>query len=188
MMLEERVAEVLARYELEILRSYRVRGAYVLETRQGLYLYRSYSGTETRASQEAAIQQCLMDRGFERVDRYLASTTGEFLGIDAMGEAHVVKRWYQGEECNLREPLEAERAAQTLAEMSALAGQMNGLANKAFAASELLNNTFVDVPARESQIVIGQIKGICLPRQRCAFFNFKAVAADMLRRKLYYIG
>ena len=125
-MLEERVAEVLARYPLEIQRSYRMRGAYVLETRQGLYLYRNYSGSEMRAGQEAAIQQCLMDRGFERVDRYLANTEGEFLGIDAMGEAHVVKRWFQGEECNLREPAEVELAAETLAELHQAMKRMKG--------------------------------------------------------------
>lgn len=124
-MLEERVAEVLGRYDLEIQRSWRVRGAYMLETRQGLYLYRTYSGSEVRAGQEAAIQQSLMDRGFERVDRYLADREGTFLGIDAMGEAHVVKRWYPGEECNLRVEEEVSLAAETLAELH---GAMKALA------------------------------------------------------------
>jgi len=57
--LEERVEDVLRNYELELLRAYRVRGAYLLETRQGTYLYKSYHGTETRAGYEAAIQGCL---------------------------------------------------------------------------------------------------------------------------------
>lgn len=127
-MLEERVEEVLRRYELEIMRSYRVRGAYVLETRQGLYLYRTYSGSEARAGQEAAIQQCLMDRGFDRVDRYLASQDGTFLGIDIMGEAHVVKRWFTGEECNLRAGEDVELAAATLADLhEAMAGMAPAL-------------------------------------------------------------
>ena len=115
--MEERVEDVLRGYELEILRAYRVRGAYLLETRQGTYLYKSYHGTETRAGYEAAIQGCLEERGFPLVDRYLANREGEFLSYDVMGEAHVVKRWFIGEECSLREQKDVRLAAGRLAEL-----------------------------------------------------------------------
>ncbi len=115
--MEERVEDVLRGYELEILRAYRVRGAYLLETRQGTYLYKSYHGTETRAGYEAAIQGCLEERGFPLVDRYLANREGEFLSYDVIGEAHVVKRWFIGEECSLREQKDVRLAAGRLAEL-----------------------------------------------------------------------
>jgi len=114
---EERVEDVLRRYELEILRAYRVRGSYVLETRQGIYLYKGYSGTENRAVYEAAIQRCLMERGFELVDLYLQNEEGNYLSYDVMGEAHVVKRWFLGEECDLKEKEDLSRVSERLAEL-----------------------------------------------------------------------
>lgn len=115
--MEERVEDVLKKYDIEIQRAYRVRGAYVLETRQGIYLYKGYSGTETHAGYEAGIQGCLMERGFTMVDLYLPNREGQYLTPDVMGEQHVVKRWFLGEECSLRDGRDIVQAAETLARL-----------------------------------------------------------------------
>lgn len=115
--MEERVEDVLRKYDLEIQHAYRVRGAYIMETGQGIYLYKSYGGSEIRAGYEAAIQGCLIERGFPMVDQYLKNSEGNYLSLDVMGEAHVVKRWYLGEECNLRERSDILLAAETLARL-----------------------------------------------------------------------
>jgi len=115
--LEERVEDVLRKYELEIQRAYRVRGAYILETAQGLYLYKGYHGSEIRAGHEAAIQKCLIERGLSMVDLYQKNREGTYLTFDIMGEPHIVKKWYLGEECNLREKDNVRLAAEMLARL-----------------------------------------------------------------------
>ena len=124
--MEERVEDVLRRYELEILRAYRVRGSYVLETRQGIYLYKGYGGTEARAVYEAAIQRCLVERGFDMVDLYLPNEEGNYLSYDVMGEAHVVKQWFLGEECDLKETADLIRVSERLAGLHLAMSGMRG--------------------------------------------------------------
>ncbi|MBR4990725.1 MAG: hypothetical protein IKY96_06135 [Oscillospiraceae bacterium] len=52
-----------------------------------------------------------------------------------------------------------KEAAEKLQAMAALATAANDLADTAYTASATLNNTFVDIPARDSEVLIGQING-----------------------------
>ena len=68
------------------------------------------------------------------------------------------------EQSKLDQTIDAEKeqrpeAADELQQAASLAAELDDLAAKALAGSKLLNNTFVDVPARGSQIVIGEIEG-----------------------------
>ena len=57
------------------------------------------------------------------------------------------------------EEQDRKAAAENLNAMASLAAAMGDLALDAYAGTQMLNNIFVDVPARSSQILIGEIEG-----------------------------
>ena len=57
------------------------------------------------------------------------------------------------------EEQDRKAAAESLDAMASLAAAMADLALEAYAGTQVMNNLFVDVPARSSQVVIGEIEG-----------------------------
>lgn len=96
---------------------YRVRGAYILETDQGLKLYRNYEGSDNKIEFEQSVKEHLTKTGYPYVDVYLRNQNGELITTDAMGTKYVIKSWYDGEECNLRDEKEIIAAARNLANL-----------------------------------------------------------------------
>lgn len=100
--MEDRSQEVLGKYDLRIYNTYRTRGAYVLETDQGLKLLCGYEGGEGRLEFEDTIKQQIAANGYENTDGYVRNCAGSILSVNSIGEKFVIKNWYDGEECNLK--------------------------------------------------------------------------------------
>ncbi|WP_167957127.1 CotS family spore coat protein [Anaerosporobacter faecicola] len=112
--MEDRHEEIWKQYNMAIRNVYRVRGAYILETNQGLKLYRNYEGSDTKIEFEQSVKEHLQKAGYTNVDLYLRNQNGELITEDSLGTKYVIKSWFNGEECNLRDEKEITAAANNL--------------------------------------------------------------------------
>lgn len=100
--MEDRSQEVLGKYELRIYNTYRTRGAYVLETDQGLKLLCGYEGSENRLEFEDSLKQQISGKGYGNVDTFVRNNLGEIVTTNSIGDKYLLKDWFDGEECSLK--------------------------------------------------------------------------------------
>ncbi|WP_310602821.1 CotS family spore coat protein [Anaerosporobacter sp.] len=115
--MEDRHEEIWKQYNMAIRNVYRVRGAYILETDQGLKLYRSYEGSESKVEFEQSVKEHLRKTGYANIDLYLRNQNGELITTDSMGTKYIIKDWFNGDECNLREERDIIAASANLANL-----------------------------------------------------------------------
>ncbi|BBF44536.1 spore coat protein S [Lachnospiraceae bacterium KM106-2] len=115
--MDDKNNEIFRQYELKVFNVYRARGAYVLETNQGLKLLKGFEGSKNHLDYENRIKNVLVERGFQNVDLYVANKSGELISQDSNGGRYIVKDWFVGEECNLRDIGDVKRAIRNLAHL-----------------------------------------------------------------------
>lgn len=122
--MEDRSQEALKNYHLKINNIYRARGAFLLETDCGLKLYKSFEGSKNRALFEDKVKQHLSQSGYPNTDLFVRTTENELVSEDSAGCQYVMKNWFWGEECNLRELSQIEAAAANLARLHSLLNEV----------------------------------------------------------------
>lgn len=118
--MDDRNQEVFRRYDIKVYTTYKARGAVVLETDKGLLLLKSCEGSTARVEFENAVKEFLIQKGYSNVDLYLRNMDGELTTEDFMGNKYVLKNWFVGEECNLKETSDVMNATTNLAVMHSL--------------------------------------------------------------------
>ncbi|WP_033164105.1 hypothetical protein [Clostridium sp. KNHs205] len=127
--MEDRNLEVFRQYNIKIYNTYRIRGAFIAETDKGLKLLKSLESSKNRVEFEYTLLEYLND--YPYVDLYMRNNAGEIITEDGAGSKYILKNWFPGDECNLRN--ESDIA--------------NGAANLA-----LLHGLLREVPLNEEQI------------------------------------
>lgn len=118
--MDDRNQEVFRRYDIKVYTTYKARGAVVLETDKGLLLLKNFDGSLARVEFENAVKEYLIQKGYSNVDLYLRNMDGELVTEDNMGNKFVLKNWFVGEECNLKETSDVLNATTNLAIMHTL--------------------------------------------------------------------
>ncbi len=99
---ELRGTECLSQYDLEVISLRRGRGAVICETDQGLMLLKECVVSEPRIQFEGEILSCLKTAHGMYVDDYRKTSEGGLLSQAADGSRYLLKRWYGGNECDMR--------------------------------------------------------------------------------------
>ena len=84
-MMSDRCLEVLNLYNIEVEKTVRGRGAYLVWTDKGLFRLAEYTGTEGRIAYESEILKYLKSVGFERVDYLMPTTEEKLYSEDGVG-------------------------------------------------------------------------------------------------------
>lgn len=113
--MNEKGTDVLQQYDLDIIRTSRVRGAVLCETRQGCRLLKEYRGTEIRLSQVQRVLTDLEAVSPVAVDRVIPNKEGKLISMDLDQTPYVVKEWNSGRECDLMSETEVLRGVRLLA-------------------------------------------------------------------------
>jgi len=100
--MEDKIANLLAQYDLVVYRAGRVKGAWMLETDQGLKNLGSCSYSEGKVRFEQKVKQFAATRGFAAVDLLVPNREQGFLVEGAYNEQFVMRNWFRGEECNAK--------------------------------------------------------------------------------------
>ncbi len=123
--MEDRSQEALKQYRLKIYNIYKARGAYILETDCGLKLYRCFEGSKNRAIFENMVKEYLFLHGYDNVDLFVRTIDDEIISEDSAGCRYIMKNWFWGEECNLKDMLQIDMACTNLARIHNLLKDMD---------------------------------------------------------------
>jgi hypothetical protein len=115
--LEDKCQEVLKKYPFKVYNIYRARGAYLLETDSGLKLLKCFEGSSNRVLFEHNVKEHLYMQGYYNTDLYVKTLENDIIAMDQAGCRYIVKKWFWGEECNLKELSQIETASANLAKL-----------------------------------------------------------------------
>ena len=118
--MNDRALRLLEQYDLEVLSARRGRGAYILDTSEGLLIFSDYSNSEHKAAFQNLVVEKLRESGYSRVDRILPDKEGRLTVRDWEDNQYVVKEWYPGRECDTSNEHEIMAAVSNLARIHRL--------------------------------------------------------------------
>lgn len=113
--MNDRSVSLLENYDIEVLRTWKGRGAVLCETTQGLLTLKEYAGHREKAVFQDALLTMAAENNFGNVEHLLRNKDQELLTRDQDGTYYVLKTYFDGRECNVRDMSECSLAMNTLA-------------------------------------------------------------------------
>ncbi len=113
--MDEKALEVLEQYDLEVLRTWKGRGVYFIETSKGLHLLKEHRGSEEKLEKLWQLLTSLEPVQFFKTDLPVKNKEGTFLVKDQDEISYILKKWHDGRECDPRNELDVCRAMEGLA-------------------------------------------------------------------------
>lgn len=115
--LSEKLSEVWECYEINISGMYKGRGMTVLHTEQGILALQPLGTSESRLEQEAQLKERLYEAGYRNMDRLIRNRDGELITYDRYHTPYVLKEYFEGRECNIRQESDMAAAVSNLGEL-----------------------------------------------------------------------
>lgn len=115
--MEEKIEEIVKQYPIQLVSKRRIRGAILLEAKEGLFTLVQYKDSAKRLAFQEQVKQVLVDSGYSYVDSGIVNVNGEFVTKDSMGNRWLLRRWYPGRECNLKDERDICQATKHLANL-----------------------------------------------------------------------
>lgn len=191
--MEDRSQEALKRYRLKIYNIYRARGAFLLETDCGLKLFKCFEGSRNRALFEHKVKEHLYHHGFQNIDQFVKTMDEDIISEDSVGNQYIMKNWFWGEECNLKELSQIEASAANLARIHCILKEVDFTKEQLeYNIPDNLTNTF-DRRNRELKRVRGYIRDkrqknefeISYMNYYDSFYHQGILAAQRLKTSVY---
>lgn len=112
----EKLTTVYEQYELQITKTSRTRGAILCETESGIKLLKEFRGSLGRLELEDKVLNGLSAEGIS-TDTYIKNQNGQILTMDSDGTGYVLKNWFDGRECEVKNSQEVLAAVRSLARL-----------------------------------------------------------------------
>lgn len=113
----DRAVSVLENYEIEVLRTWKGRGAMLCESDKGLLILKEYTGPKDKIIFQDALLKSIVKQGFPSVENILRTREGELITYDQDRVPYILKTYFEGRECNIRDTKECIQAVRTLAQL-----------------------------------------------------------------------
>lgn len=113
----EKMSEVYDAYEVNCYQTMRSRGAINLRTDKGVMQLKTPEINESRLEAEHIFKEKLYECGFSNIDRCIRNKDGELATFDRYGTPFVMRRFYEGRECNIYDEAEIMYAVKNLAKL-----------------------------------------------------------------------
>lgn len=115
--MNDRSVSVLEKYDIEVLRSWKGRGAILCETKTGIKILKEYKGNEQRLELQEKLLKAIKDRGYTGVEELVRTKEGELAVKDEDMASYCLKDYSQGRECNSKDLGECREALEQLARL-----------------------------------------------------------------------
>lgn len=115
--MDERLDEILAKYDFKVRQVTRVRGALCLDTDKGIRILRMKDASARKIEFEDKVTKFLLNNGYKNVDFIIPNRDDMLITSNSQGENYVVKQWFAGEECSVREKEDLVSAMANLAKL-----------------------------------------------------------------------
>lgn len=113
----EHSLEVLNQYELVVEKTARGRGTYLVWSDKNMYQLFEYSGTDARLGFLRRLLTYITEAGFENVDILYSTKEGELYSKDYAGTKYILKKCFNGRECDIKKETDVIKAVETLAKI-----------------------------------------------------------------------
>lgn len=107
--------EILEQYEIEVRSTRKIRGAFFCDTNEGTMLLKESTISDRRALSLYKMLCRLSSDGYPAVDIPVASKEGRFVSTSRDGTRYMLKRWFNGRECDVRREQDILDAVRNLA-------------------------------------------------------------------------
>lgn len=124
-MLDEKIKAAADMYPFEITDSYRTRGGFVCVTDGGLKLLKEYPYWENHLIYEKALKDAVCAGGYKNIDSLFMTADGALWAEDTCGRHFVMRQWYSGRECDVRDTGQILRAAADMAALHRAMGDIH---------------------------------------------------------------
>ncbi len=115
--MNDRAIGLLDRYDVEVRKTRKGRGAILCDTDRGSMIFKEYAGNEQKIALQNSILQKVAEDGRVNVEQLIADREGNLFVKDNDGTAYVLKTWTEGRECNIYERSECVEAVRLLAKL-----------------------------------------------------------------------
>ncbi len=122
--MNDRSVNILEKYEIEVLRTWRGRGAVLCETKTGIKILKEYKGSEKRLHCQKQFLEQIREKGYHYAEMILTDKEGSLLVYDEDKTAYFLKEYRGGKECSSRELSDCERAMRELAQFHRICEQI----------------------------------------------------------------
>lgn len=114
--MSEKLAEVFEQYDVEIQGMRKGRGATILTTTEGTLILEPFRGSVIRLEQEYVLKQILEACGFVKMDMIIPNRDGILFTCDKYRQPFVLKKHFEGNECDMHCKEEMIRSVKLLAD------------------------------------------------------------------------
>lgn len=115
--MNDRAVNVLEQYDIEVLRTWKGRGAILFETKQGTKILKEYSGPVEKLKQQEELLRHIRENSGCVVEQLLPNKEGELYCRDQDQVKYIVKDYFAGRECNIRDTDDCKAAVNQLAKL-----------------------------------------------------------------------
>lgn len=115
--MNDRYVSLLENYDVEVLRTWKGRGSALCETNLGILILKEYAGHKEKCAFQDEVLRMLQKRGLLNIESIIRNKEGELLTVDTDGTCYILKSYFEGRECNVRDPEECRSAMRTLAKL-----------------------------------------------------------------------
>lgn len=115
--MNDRAVSLLEKYELTVNRTWKGRGAILCDTDQGLKILMEYPYPKERIILQDTLLEHIKEAGDVCAERIVRNRDGELLCVDMDQTAYVLKDYFQGQECGVRDVQDCKRAVKKLAQL-----------------------------------------------------------------------
>ena len=115
--MNDRAVSVLSEYDFEVIRTWKGRGSILFETPQGLRILKEYNGFTDKLTAQNALLAHIREEGGLMVEEILPNKEGMLWTKDQSQNTYIVKTYFSGRECSIRDGEECRQAARLLARL-----------------------------------------------------------------------
>lgn len=115
--MNDRAVSLFEQYDIEVVRTRKGRGSILCESKQGLFTLKEFTGSKEKAELMDTLLMQLQEKLPRdiRVEMVLKNKENELLTEDTDGTKYIVKSWFDGRECNVKDRMECEQVVALLA-------------------------------------------------------------------------
>ena len=115
--MNDRAVSLFDKYEIEVSRTWKGRGAILCESDKGLLILKEYNGPMNKIFFQDKLLNHIKEAGFPLVESILKTKEEELIVYDQDRTPYIVKSYFEGKECNNRELEECRQAVRVLAKL-----------------------------------------------------------------------
>ena len=113
--MNDKTTTVLEKYDIEVLRSWKGRGAILCETKTGIKILKEYKGSPARLEVQHQLLQNIREKRYTNIEEILSTREGDLLAKDEEGTSYYLKEYKEGNECNVKEYQDCSKAVEQMA-------------------------------------------------------------------------